>query len=67
MFDNYDLARTGAIHRLDAVLPDLGTGGPYPAILEDDKVGKAARGLFADAQAMLKKIIDEKWLTARAP
>jgi 5-methyltetrahydrofolate--homocysteine methyltransferase len=40
--------------------------GKYPSILEDDKVGKAARGLFNDAQAMLKRIVDEKWLNARA-
>jgi 5-methyltetrahydrofolate--homocysteine methyltransferase len=39
--------------------------GQYPSILEDDKVGEAARGLFKDAQAMLKKIVDEKWLTAK--
>ena len=30
------------------------------------KVGKAATDLFHDAQKMLKKIVDEKWLTARA-
>jgi 5-methyltetrahydrofolate--homocysteine methyltransferase len=40
--------------------------GQYPSILQDDKVGEAARGLFKDAQAMLQKIVDEKWLTARA-
>jgi 5-methyltetrahydrofolate--homocysteine methyltransferase len=40
--------------------------GQYPSILKDDKVGEAARGLFQDAQAMLKRIVDEKWLTARA-
>ena len=40
--------------------------GKYPSILDDDKVGKAARELFDDAQAMLAKIVDEKWLTARA-
>ena len=39
--------------------------GNYPAILEDDVVGESARGLFADAQAMLDTIIAEKWLTAR--
>ena len=39
--------------------------GNYPAILEDEVVGESARGLFADAQAMLKRIIAEKWLTAR--
>jgi len=40
--------------------------GKFPAILEDEKVGKAARDLYDDAQAMLKKIIDEKLFTAKA-
>lgn len=40
--------------------------GKYPKILTDEKVGEAATNLFADAQAMLKKIIDEKLLKARA-
>ncbi|MBU1756703.1 MAG: dihydropteroate synthase, partial [Alphaproteobacteria bacterium] len=39
--------------------------GNYPAILEDDVVGDSARSLFADAQAMLDRIVSEKWLTAR--
>ena len=39
--------------------------GNYPAILEDKVVGESATSLFADAQKMLDKIIDEKWLTAR--
>jgi 5-methyltetrahydrofolate--homocysteine methyltransferase len=40
--------------------------GKFPAILTDDKVGQAARGLFEDAQKMLEKIVAEKWLTAKA-
>ena len=40
--------------------------GNYPAILDDEIVGESARGLFADAQAMLERIVAEKWLTARA-
>ena len=40
--------------------------GSYPAILSDAVVGEAARNVFSDAQAMLKSIIAEKWLTARA-
>lgn len=40
--------------------------GKYPAILEDEVVGQQARDLFADAQAMLKRIVDEKLLTAKA-
>jgi 5-methyltetrahydrofolate--homocysteine methyltransferase len=39
--------------------------GNYPAILTDDIVGESAASLFADAQKMLDRIIDEKWLTAR--
>ena len=39
--------------------------GNYPAILTDEVVGESASSLFDDAQAMLKRIVDEKWLTAR--
>jgi len=39
--------------------------GRYPQILTDDIVGEAATNLFADAQVMLKKIIEEKWFEAR--
>ena len=39
--------------------------GNYPAILNDDVVGESARQLFADAQAMLDRIISEKWLRAK--
>jgi 5-methyltetrahydrofolate--homocysteine methyltransferase len=40
--------------------------GRYPGILDDPKAGAAARALFADAQAMLKRIVAEKWLKANA-
>jgi 5-methyltetrahydrofolate--homocysteine methyltransferase len=40
--------------------------GRYPKILEDQKQGVAARQLFEDAQAMLAKIIDERWFAPRA-
>jgi 5-methyltetrahydrofolate--homocysteine methyltransferase len=40
--------------------------GKYPAILDDDKVGEAARSLYDDAQAMLKKIVAEDWFDAAA-
>ncbi len=40
--------------------------GRYPKILDDKVVGVEARKLFADAQAMLKKIVKEKWLSANA-
>ena len=40
--------------------------GRYPAILDDPEQGAAARALFDDAQAMLKRIIDERWFTPKA-
>ncbi len=40
--------------------------GRYPAILEDVVVGEQARSLFDDAQNMLKSIMQDQWLTARA-
>jgi len=39
--------------------------GNYPAILTDEVVGESATSLFEDAQAMLDRIVSEKWLTAR--
>ncbi|MCW3846123.1 methionine synthase [Sphingomonas sp. LB-2] len=39
--------------------------GNYPAILDDKVVGESARSLFADANKMLDRIVDEQWLTAR--
>ncbi len=39
--------------------------GNYPAILTDAIVGESATSLFADANAMLDKIINEKWLRAK--
>jgi 5-methyltetrahydrofolate--homocysteine methyltransferase len=39
--------------------------GKFPKILEDPIVGVEAKKLYADAQAMLDKIVSEKWLTAK--
>jgi 5-methyltetrahydrofolate--homocysteine methyltransferase len=38
--------------------------GPFPAILDDPIVGESARGVYAEGLAMLKRIIDGRWLTA---
>ena len=40
--------------------------GHFPKILTDEVVGAEASKLFADGKAMLKQIIEEKWLTAKA-
>ncbi|MCJ7558332.1 MAG: methionine synthase [Gammaproteobacteria bacterium] len=39
--------------------------GTYPAVLEDSVVGEAARSLFADAQAMMERLVSENWLQPR--
>jgi 5-methyltetrahydrofolate--homocysteine methyltransferase len=40
--------------------------GRYPALLEDAEHGAAARQLFDDAQAMLKRIVEERWFNPKA-
>ncbi|MCU4180775.1 methionine synthase [Bosea sp. BH3] len=40
--------------------------GRFPAILQDEKQGEAARALWDDAQAMLKRIVDERWFNPKA-
>ncbi|MEY3951218.1 MAG: methionine synthase [Pseudomonadota bacterium] len=40
--------------------------GPYPAILNDDVVGEQARAVFADAQALLKRLLTDRRLVAHA-
>ena len=65
-FHNYNLA--DLVDRIDWT-PFFRTwelAGAYPQILKDPVVGGAAEKLFADAQEMLKKIVDEKWLSANA-
>jgi 5-methyltetrahydrofolate--homocysteine methyltransferase len=40
--------------------------GRFPEILDDEVVGEAARSLYADARTLLDRIVDERWLGARA-
>jgi 5-methyltetrahydrofolate--homocysteine methyltransferase len=66
VFDHYDLAELRRYIDWTPFFQAWELAGHYPAILNDDIVGKQATELFADAQAMLDKIIAERWLTARA-
>ena len=71
VFDNYPLE--DLLERIDwtPFFASWELAGKYPRILSDDTVvgeetvGEAATKLFADAQAMLKQIVEEKWLTAK--
>jgi 5-methyltetrahydrofolate--homocysteine methyltransferase len=65
VLDDYPLGEL--IERIDWT-PFFNTwelSGHYPQIFDDAIVGKQARELFDDAQEMLKRIVGEKWLTAR--
>ncbi|MEN3951465.1 methionine synthase [Iodidimonas sp. SYSU 1G8] len=65
-FDNYDLAELTQYIDWTPFFRTWELAGNYPRILEDEIVGETARQLFADAQAMLQRIVGERWLTARA-
>jgi 5-methyltetrahydrofolate--homocysteine methyltransferase len=64
-FPDWDLADLRAIFDWTPFFRAWELAGTYPAILDDEVVGESARGLFADAQAMLDTIVAEKWLTAK--
>jgi len=65
VFDDWDLRDLADVIDWTPFFRAWELHGNYPAILEDDVVGESARSLWADAQAMLTRIIDENWLTAR--
>ncbi len=65
-FLNYDLSEIVPVIDWTPFFSTWELKGQYPRILDDDKMGEAARGLFSDAQNLLQQIIDEKWLTANA-
>jgi 5-methyltetrahydrofolate--homocysteine methyltransferase len=66
VFQDYDLKELANYIDWTPFFQTWELAGPFPAILTDEMVGRAATDLFNDAQKMLKKIVDEKWLTARA-
>jgi len=66
VFKNYDLAEIARYIDWGPFFQTWDLAGPYPAILSDEVVGAEASRVFADAQAMLKKIVEGRWLTANA-
>ena len=64
VFKNVDLATIAQYIDWGPFFQTWDLAGPYPAILTDSVVGEAASKVFAEGQAMLKKIIDGRWLTA---
>ncbi len=66
VFKNYDLAEIAQYIDWGPFFQTWDLAGPFPAILDDEVVGEQARKVYADAQAMLQKIIDGRWVTANA-
>ncbi|MFA4912885.1 MAG: methionine synthase [Burkholderiaceae bacterium] len=63
-FKNYDLADIARYIDWTPLFQTWSLFGQFPAILEDKVVGEQAKKVYEDAQAMLRKIIDNRWLTA---
>jgi len=63
-FRQYDLAELAQSIDWAPFFQTWDLAGPYPAILQDEVVGDSARKVFADGQAMLKKLIAGRWLQA---
>lgn len=66
VFDDWDLAVLAEYIDWTPFFQTWELRGRFPAILQDEKQGETARQLYADATAMLKKIIDEKWFHPKA-
>lgn len=65
VFENWDLTELARYIDWTPFFQTWELKGRYPKILEDEAQGAAARQLFEDAQAMLKRIIAEKWFAPR--
>jgi 5-methyltetrahydrofolate--homocysteine methyltransferase len=66
VFDDYPLDELVGLIDWGPFFNAWELAGRYPDILDDAVVGAQARELFADARAMLDRIVAEKWLVARA-
>ncbi|MBK7719900.1 MAG: methionine synthase [Simplicispira sp.] len=64
IFKNFDLNELVPYMDWGPFFQTWDLAGKYPAILKDEIVGEEATRVFADGQAMLKKIIDGRWLQA---
>jgi 5-methyltetrahydrofolate--homocysteine methyltransferase len=66
VFDQYSLEELSEYIDWTPFFQSWQLAGKFPAILQDEIVGKEATVLYTEAQSMLRRIIDEKWLTAKA-
>ncbi len=66
VFGSYDIAELVPLIDWTPFFQTWELKGRYPAILEDEKQGEAARALWEDAQAMLKRVVEERWFNPKA-
>ncbi|WP_085032388.1 methionine synthase [Ensifer aridi] len=66
VFDEWDLAELARYIDWTPFFQTWELKGVYPRILDDEHQGAAARQLFDDAQAMVEKIVAEKWFAPKA-
>jgi len=64
VFKNQDLAELVPYIDWGPFFQTWDLAGPYPAILDDAVVGVEARKVLADAQALLKKVVEGRWVSA---
>ncbi len=64
VFKNVDLALLARYIDWGPFFQTWDLAGPFPAILKDEVVGESASRVFEEGQALLKKLIDGRWLTA---
>ena len=64
VFNNVDLATIAQYIDWGPFFQTWDLAGPFPAILQDAVVGETATKVFAEGQALLKKVIEGRWLTA---
>ncbi|MBZ4211070.1 MAG: B12-binding domain-containing protein, partial [Rhodoferax sp.] len=66
VFQNFDLGELARYIDWGPFFQTWDLAGAFPAILKDAVVGQEASKVHADGQAMLKKLIEGRWLTANA-
>jgi 5-methyltetrahydrofolate--homocysteine methyltransferase len=64
VFKNFDLAELAPFIDWGPFFQTWDLAGPFPAILKDEVVGVEATRVYEDAQKMLKRLIEGRWLTA---
>ncbi|MBP6815257.1 MAG: cobalamin-dependent protein, partial [Burkholderiaceae bacterium] len=66
LFRNFDLAEIARYIDWGPFFQTWDLHGAFPGILNDEVVGESARRVYSDGRAMLKRVIDGRWITANA-